>query len=349
MRRIFALALVPAIVLGLAGCSGSAEKKAEEPKKEDKAATQTLNIYSSRHYDVDKVLYDKFTKETGIKINVVEGKAPELIERLVREKDAPEADMFLTVGAESIAQLKQEDILGKFSSQTVEKNIPEKFRGEGWTGVSSRARVIAYVKGKVDPKTITSYDDLAKPEWKGQVLARPSKSSYNKALLASFIELNGKEAATKWAKGVADNFAREPKGNDRDQAKAIVAGEGKLAIMNSYYWVLLKNSADPEEQKVADAIDLIFPDKTHVNLSYAGIIKGAKNEANVVKFMEFLTAQPQQQLIAEKNGEFPLNEQTQVPQPQKGWLGFTHQDLDFEKFGAHVPDATKIFTEVGWK
>lgn len=360
MRRFLAVSLASALALSLSACGSDKEDKETEPSKDATTDSETtaesetaedpvLNVYSSRHYDVDKELYDKFQEETGIEINVVEGKAPELIERLIQEKAEPAADLFLTVGAESIWQLNEESVLGDFSSETVEANIPEHYRGDGWTGVSSRARVIAYVKDQVDPSTITSYDDLTKDEWKGQVLARPSKSSYNQALLASFVALNGKAEATNWAKGVVDNFGREPQGNDRDQAKAIVAGEGKLAIMNSYYWALMQKSSDPEDQKVAEQVDLIFPENTHVNLSYAGIINGAKHPDNAVKFMEFLTSNEAQTMIAEENGEFPLNEETTVPEPQKSWLGFTAQDLNFEELGKTIPDATMIFGEVGWK
>ncbi|MDO5747236.1 MAG: extracellular solute-binding protein [Actinomycetaceae bacterium] len=354
MRRLLSITVAAVLAVGMSGC-GQAAKESAEPKKEPAAkettaeATKELNVYSSRHYDVDKKLYDKFTEETGVKVNVVEGKGPELVERLVREKDAPEADLFVTVGAESISQLNDEGVLGEYSSETIEKNIPEQYRGDGWMGMSSRARVVAYVKDQVDPSAITSYEDLTKPEWKGQILVRPSESSYNQALVASFVDTMGKDKAKEWAQGVTDNMAREPKGNDRDQAKAIVAGEGKLAIMNSYYWVKLKNSSDPEEQKVAEKIDLIFPKDTHVNLSYAGVIKGGKNSVNAVKFMEFLTSSDIQTIIAEDNGEFPLNPETTVPEPQKSWLGFTPQKIDYATLGKHIPEATEIFTEVGWK
>lgn len=355
MRRFMALTLASVFALSISAC-GSTEKteseSADTPAAEESAEANTdpvLNVYSSRHYDVDKKLYDMFTEETGIKLNVVEGKAPELIERLTREKAAPEADVFLTVGAESIWQLNEEGILGDYTSETVEKNIPEHYRGTGWMGVASRARVIAYVKDQVDPSTITSYADLTKPEWKGQVLARSSESGYNQALLASFVSIDGVEKATEWAQGVTDNFGREPKGNDRDQAKAAVAGEGKLAIMNSYYWALMDKSSDPEEKKVAEQIGLIFPENTHLNLSYAGIIKDAKHAENAVKLMEFLSGDKAQTLIAEENGEFPLNPETTVPEPQKSWLGFKAQELDFNELGKHISDATKIFGEVGWK
>ena len=146
-----------------------------------------------------------------------------------------------------------------------------------------------------------------------------------------------------------NNFARSPKGNDRDQAKAVVAGEGKLAIMNSYYWALMNRSSDPEVKKVAEKVGLIFPEDTHVNLSYAGIIKGAKNQDNAVKMMEFLSDDKAQTLIATENGEFPLNPKTAVPEPQKSWGEFKAQKLDFAKFGEAKPEAVRIFDEVGWK
>ncbi|MDO5722621.1 MAG: extracellular solute-binding protein [Actinomycetaceae bacterium] len=352
MRKTLALAVAAVVALGMSACNSSAPSEETTTEAPTPAAANTdpvLNVYSSRHYDVDKELYDKFKAESGIEINVVEGKGPELIERLVREKDQPEADVFLTVGAESIWQLREEGILGSYQSETVDANIPAEYRGDGWTGVSSRARVIAYVKDEVDPSSITSYNDLTKPEWNGQVLARPSKSSYNQALLASFVANDGVEKAKEWAQGVTDNFGRTPKGNDRDQAKAIVAGEGKLAIMNSYYWVRMKNSSDPEEQKVADSVGLIFPEDTHVNLSYVGVIANAKHQENAVKFMEFLTANEAQSMIAKENGEFPLNPQTEVPEPQKSWMPFKPQKVDFEQLGKHLADATKIFGEVGWE
>lgn len=354
-RRLLAVATATLMAVSVAACSTDDKKPEAESKaptseqSTEQSTDKVLNVYSSRHYDVDKKLYDMFTQETGIKVNVVDGKSPELIERLIREKNDPAADIFLTVGAESIWQLNQEQILGKYESATVTNSIPEEYRGEGWMGIVSRARVIAYDKDKVDPKTIKTYEDITKPEWKGQVLVRSSKNSYNQALLASFVSLDGKEKAKQWAQGVVNNFARQPKGNDRDQAKAVAAGEGKLAIMNSYYWALMDRSSDPEVKKVAEKIGLIFPENTHVNLSYAGIVKGAKNQENAVKMMEFLASEKVQELIAQENGEFPLNPKAKMPEPQKSWGEFTKQKLNFAEFGKDKPEAVLIFDEVGWK
>lgn len=325
------------------------EKEKVEETEAPKEAPQVLNVYSSRHYDVDQEVNAMFEKETGIKINVVEGKAGELLERLTREKDAPQADLFLSVGAENISQLVEGDMLEAYSSDVIAKQIPEAFRGEKWMGVTARARIIGYVKDRVDPKDITSYDDLTKPEWEGKILVRSSSSSYNQALLASFISLNGEDKAREWAEGVVKNLAREPKGNDRDQAKAALAGEGDLAIMNSYYFVRMLNSSDPEEVKVAEEVGLIFPEDTHLNLSYAAVLKGAQHPENAVKFMEFLGSPAVQKLYVEKNGEFSLNEDVAYSEFQQSWGKFSPQALDFTNFGKEKPAAMLIFDEIGWK
>ncbi|MFW0107774.1 extracellular solute-binding protein [Rothia sp. P7181] len=349
MRRFLATTFATALfATGVVGCSGAADTTTAAPS-EDKSNTKVLNLYSSRHYDADKEVYKMFEEETGIKLNVVEGKSGELIERVTREANNPEADVFLTVGAESISQLNDAGVIADSTSETIANNIPEKYRGENWMGIVSRARVIAYNKDTVDPSTIKTYEDITKPEWKGKVLARSSSSSYNQALLASFVALDGQEKATEWAQGVVDNFAREPKGNDRDQAKAVAAGEGDLAIMNSYYWALMNRSSDPEVVKVTEKVGMIFPEKTHLNLSYASVLKGAKNKDNAIKFLEFLSSEKTQEFIAQENGEFPLNPKTGLPEPQKSWGEFTTQDLDFSTFGKDKPEATRIFDQVGWK
>lgn len=329
-------------VLGLSQCKGKTEDAAGK-------TGGVLNIYSSRHYDVDKKVYQDFTEKTGIEINLVEGKGDDLLQRIIQEGEGSEADLYLTVGAESLYILKDNNLGKEFSSKVIENNIPADFRGNTWTAMTSRARMIAYVKDRTDPKAITSYYDLTKPEWKGKILVRSSSSGYNVALLSSLIQADGKEKATEWAKGVVANFARTPKGNDRDQAKAIVAGEGDLAIMNSYYLVRMMNSSDPEEVKVANQVGLIFPEGTHLNLSFAMLLNSSKNVDNAIAFMEYVSTEEVQRLYAEKNGEFALNPAVGLTESQKDWGTFEKQNIDYEKLGSFKKDASFTFDEVGWK
>lgn len=347
MHRIAPIALTAIFSLGLASCSS--QTTSENKNASDKAEEKVLNIYSSRHYDVDKKLYEMFTKKTGIKINTTEGKDNEIVKRIFDESANPQGDLFLTVGAESIYQLQQKQALGSSSSQTIQAAIPENFRNENWMGITARARIIAYSKDRVDPKSITSYDDLTKPEWKGKILVRSSSSSYNKGLLSSFLAINGTEKATAWAKGIVNNLARTPKGNDRDQAKAVAAGEGDLAIMNSYYYVRMAKSSDAAEKAASEKIGLIFPKDVHLNLSYGAVLNKAKHPKNAIAFLEFLASPEAQKIIAEENGEFPLNKAVAYPEIQKSWGDFTAQKLDFSTFGKFLPEATTIFDKVGWK
>ncbi len=322
---------------------------AQDVSSEQTPESTVLNVYSSRHYDVDDTVYQMFEEKTGIKVNVVKGKSGELLERITREKGNPNADVFLTVGAETLAPLKQNSLLENFDSEFIQKVIPAQFRGDGWTGIMSRARIIAYSLDRVDPKSIKTYADLTKPEWKGKVLVRSSTSSYNVALLCSLIQMEGKEAAQEWASGIVSNMARPPKGNDRDQAKAVVAGEGDVAIMNSYYYVKMAKSSDPAEVEVSKKIGLLFPQDTHLNLSYGAVLAGAKNKSNAVAFLEFLTSEEVQTIYAEKNGEFPLNKDVKLPEIQASWGSFKPQKLDFNTFGEAKPEAAMIFDKAGWK
>lgn len=335
------------VVFAMVHCKG---KTSEQNTGQEVGKNGALNIYSSRHYDVDKKIYQQFTEETGIAVNLVEGKGDEILQRILQEKDNSQADLYLTVGAENIYPLAQENLVEPFTSNVIEKNIPEQFRGNGWTGITSRARVIAYVKERTDPSVIKTYKDLIKPEWKGKILVRSSGSSYNIALLASFIAIDGKVTATEWAKGMVANFARDPKGNDRDQAKAMVAGDGEFAVINSYYLVKMLNSSDLKEVEVGKQVGLIFPENTHLNLSFGMLLKSAKNKENAVRFLEFVTDKKIQKIYAEKNGEFALNPEVPLTEIQSTWQkNFSKQKLNFEELGKYKKDASFIFDEVGWK
>lgn len=337
-------------IMSVAMLAGCASKPKEDSADNSSAqGSNEVNIYSARHYDVDKELFKKFEEETGIKVNLIEGKADELIERMAREGEKSSADVFLTVGAENIYALEEKNLIQKTSSEIIDKNIPEKFRGENWVGLTSRARVIAYDKDRVNPEAIKTYDDLLDEKYNGKVLVRSSSSSYNVALLASFIQENGEDAAKEWATGILNNFARTPEGNDRDQVKAIAAGTGDVAIVNSYYLAKMINSSDVSEVEAAKNIGLIFPENTHVNLSFAAVANSAKNKENAIKLIEFLTAEEAQSSYANENGEFPLNKNVQLPELLKSWGEFNIQDIDFEELGAFKQKAVLIFDQIGWK
>lgn len=347
-RSIIALAGVAALTIGImTGCAPKIEQKSETNTSKE----QVVNVYSARHYEVDKELYKEFEKETGIKVNVVEGKAPELLERLKREGKDTQADVFASADIANLYQAVEGDLTQPVESETVNKNIPENLRGKDneWVGLTTRARIIAYDKEKVKPEELSTYEDLTNDKWKGEILTRSSDSSYNQSLLASFIELNGEEKAKEWAKGIVDNMARQPEGNDRDQVKAVAAGEGKLAIVNTYYIGRLLNSEDQEEVKAGEAVNVFFPENTHVNVSGIVLSKYSKNKENAIKFIEFLTEEKAQQAITDENFEYPANKKVQPNELLKSWGEFNPQNIDLSKVGEYNKKAVEIFNEVGWK
>ncbi|GLB59771.1 Fe(3+) ABC transporter substrate-binding protein [Cytobacillus sp. NCCP-133] len=343
-----------ALTLTLAGCGGENTSEGEKDtasKKEE----QVVNVYTARHYEADEQVYKDFSEETGIKVNVVKGEAEELIERLKREGESTEADLFITVDGGVLAHAKDNDILQPVESDVISENVPESMRDKEnkWIGMSTRARVIVYAKDRVTPDLLSTYEDLTSEKWKGKVLARSSTSLYNQSLLASFIELNGEEAAEEWSAGIVKNFARQPDGGDRDQAKAIAAGTGDIGIMNSYYVGLLANSSDPEEVKVAEGLGVFFPNQetngTHVNISGIGLTKHSKNPENATKLIEYMTGKEAQEYLSANNYEFPVNPEAEKPEILKSWGDFNMQELDFDTLGKHNQKAIEIFNKTGWK
>lgn len=341
----------------LAGCgqtdsSSEGQKSAGEPQK---AENQVVNIYTARHYEADQAVYDKFSEETGIKVNVVKGEAEELIERLKREGESTQADLFITVDGGVLGNAKNNDILQPVQSDIIDKNVPAHFRDKEdyWIGMSTRARVIVYAKDRVKPEELSTYEALTDEKWKGKVLARSSTSLYNQSLLASFIELNGDEMAEQWAQGIVNNFARQPDGGDRDQAKAIAAGVGDVAIMNTYYVGLLLNSEEPEEQKVGESIGVFFPNQetngTHVNISGIGLTKYSKNPENATKLIEYMTGVEAQEYLSAQNFEFPVNPEAKMPELLQSWGEFNMQELNFDTLGEYNQQAIQIFNKTGWK
>ncbi|WP_404466971.1 Fe(3+) ABC transporter substrate-binding protein [Planococcus rifietoensis] len=358
MKKLLSFLLVLGTLLVLAACgssNSSEEQPAESSGDEAETASNEVNLYTARHYDVDDQLYKKFEEETGIKVNLIKGEADELLERIKREGDATQADLFLTADAGRLHRAKEDGILQSVSSDVLDEQIPANFQDEDqmWYGLTKRARVILYDKETVDPSELSTYEALTEDEWAGRVLIRSSENIYNQSLLASFIELNGEEEAKEWAAGMVENFARDPEGGDRDQAKAIAAGVGDVAIMNTYYFGQMLNSEDPEEVKVAEGLDVFFPNQdttgTHVNVSGAGVVKSAKNQENAIKLLEFLSAPEAQETFASVNYEYPVNEAVEPSELLQSWGDFKEQDISMSALGENNAQAILLFNEVGWK
>ncbi|MFM9271432.1 Fe(3+) ABC transporter substrate-binding protein [Halomonas elongata] len=319
------------------------------------AAAEELNIYSARHYDSDQALYDAFTEETGIEVNVLEGDSDQLIQRIQREGAASPADVMMTVDAGRLWRAEQEGIFASVESATLAERLPDAMRHpEGkWFGFSQRVRAIFYNPDKIDADEIATYEDLADPRFEGEVCIRSSNNIYNQSLLASLIAHDGAEQAEAWAQGVVDNMARDPEGGDRDQIRGVASGECDLAVGNHYYYVRMLKSDDDAQREAAEKVEILFPNQegrgAHVNVGGAGMVEGAPHPENAVRFLEFLASDEAQALFASGNHEFPVVDGVEVDDVLASWGDFKKDSLNVSQLGENNPEAIKIFDRVGWR
>jgi iron(III) transport system substrate-binding protein len=318
------------------------------------AQTQVLNLYSARHYQTDEALYANFSKTTGIKINRLDGKEDELVERIRNEGTASPADILITVDA---ARLEVADRMGLFAplqSKLLDARIPANLRTPNWVAFSTRARVIVYNKAAIQAAQVQSYADLAKPAMKNQVCMRSGSHPYNLSLGAAVIAHEGEANAEAWARGLVANFARSPKGGDTDQIKAVAAGECGVTISNTYYLARMMRSTKPEDQAAMNAVAVVWPNQaswgTHVNVSGAGVLKHAPNKANALKFMEYLASDQAQAYFADGNNEWPVVQGSVSANPTLVALGSFRPDaLPIGDLAKNTVAAQKVFDRAGWK
>lgn len=319
------------------------------------ASAAEVNVYSSRHYDVDKALYETFTQQTGIKVNVIEGKEDELIERMKTEGANSPADVLITVDAGRLWRAQDAGLLQPVRNEKLEAAVPAHLREpEGhWFGISKRARILVYNKATVKPADLPRYETLAEPAWKGRVLVRSSTSVYNQSLVGSLLAADGAEKTEAWAKGVVANMARKPQGGDVDQIKGVAAGEGDVAVSNTYYFARIAASTKPEDKAVAEKLGVVFPNQgdrgTHVNISGAGVTKNAPNKDAAVTFLEYLISPDAQRMFTEKNYEYPIVAGAPTAPVLVGWGTFKEDPLNAAVYGKNNAEALKIMDRAGWK
>ncbi|MFP6729833.1 MAG: Fe(3+) ABC transporter substrate-binding protein [Alphaproteobacteria bacterium] len=319
------------------------------------AAAAEVNVYSARKEVLIKPLFDTFTAETGITVNLVSAKADALLQRLEREGANSPADVFLTTDAGRLAKAKQRGLLQPVSSELLDAAIPAQYRDPDgvWYGLSIRARPIIYAVDRVKPAELSSYLALAGPDWKGRVCVRSSSNIYNQSLLASFIHHQGVDLAEGWAKGLVANFARKPQGGDTDQIRAVAAGECDVALANTYYLARLTVSSKEADRAVAAKVAIFWPDQAgagvHVNISGAGVTRAATNRAEAIALLEFLAGQQAQRNYAEVVHEYPIRGDVAWSDVVSAWGRFKADEINLAILGRNNAEAVRIADRAGWR
>ena len=329
------------------------------------AQEQVVNLYSARHYQTDEALYANFTKTTGIKVNRVDADDAGILARLKAEGTASPADVILLVDAARLWRGDADGLFKPIKSPVLEAAIPAKLRavstteGTTWFGFSTRARVIAYDKLKVKKADVDTYEELADPKNKGLLCTRSGAHPYNLSLFGAVTEHLGEAKAETWLKGLVANMARDPKGGDTDQIKAVASGECAIALTNTYYLARIMRSSAPEDKAIADKVGVVFPNQqswgTHVNISGAAVAKNSKNAANAVKFMEYLASPSAQSYFADGNNEWPAVAGMKVTNPAlmamtgNGNGSFTSDTTAISAIGSHQFKVQQMLDRVGYK
>ena len=315
------------------------------------ALSQEVNVYSHRQPELIQPLIDAFTAESGIAVNIAfvdKG----MVERLVAEGKRTPADLVLTVDIARLSEVVNAGVTQPVDSAVLQANIPTRYRDPGnqWFGLTSRARIIYASKDRVAEGEVTTYEDLADPKWKGRICTRSGTHDYNLALLGAVIAHDGEPAAKAWAEGIRANLARKPAGGDRDQVKAIWAGECDISLGNTYY--MGEMLADPEQAEWANSVRIVFPTfvegGTHMNISGVAMTKAAPNRDAALKLMEFLSSDEAQKIYAETNHEFPVKPGVPVSALVASWGSFTPDTLPLIDIAAGRPVALKIMEEINF-
>lgn len=326
------------------------------------AQEKVLNLYSARHYQTDDVMYDTFTRTTGIKINRVDADDAGILARLKAEGAASPADVVLLVDAARMASADSQGLFRPFKSAALDKAIPANLRatataeGVTWTGFSTRARVVVYDPLRVKAADVATYEQLADPKLKGMLCTRSGSHPYNLSLFATVVERLGDEKGEAWLKGMVANMARAPKGGDTDQIKAVASGECAVAVTNTYYAARLLKSSKSEDKAIMEKVRVVFPNQgtggTHVNIAGAAMAKYAKHPEHAIQFLEYLASPFAQDYFANGNNEFPAAIGVKIDNPALKAMGgesFKAENIPLAVVAKNLTKVQQMLDRVGYK
>ena len=308
-----------------------------------------LVVYTERREPLVKPLFERYERETGTKIRVLSDGAPVLIERLAAEGANTRADVFMAVDAGNLWQAAERGLLAPLASPKLEAAIPAHLRDpQGrWFALSQRARTIVHSTERVPAASLSSYEDLADPRWKGRLCLRSSKKVYNQSLVATMIERLGAERTEAIVRGWVANLATAPFADDTQLAKAIAAGQCDVGIINTYY--LGRLQAD----EPGFPVQVFWADQdgagAHVNVSGAGVVAASKNKAAAQAFLEWLASEGVQADFASINYEFPAREGTALDPVVAAWGPFKPNLVNVAVAGQRQAEAVRLMDRAGWR
>lgn len=331
---------------------GSPKNHIANEKSAPQQKTKEVNVYSSRKEILMRDLFDEFSRTNNVKVNYITDDPNKLIARIEHEGNFSKADLFISADITNLILAEEKELLEKIHSTILNDAIPENLRTGRWYALTKRARILVYAKDRININDLDSYEQLANPMWKGKILVRSSNSPYNQSLLASIIHINGERKARSWVRGLVKNFARPPNGGDIDQIRAVAAGEGDVAIVNSYYYARLAASDLQSDKEIVEKVGVYFPNQnkegTMMNISGAGVVKHAKNRINAIALLEFMVNSVAQNAYAQNNQEYPILNAVKLSPILASWPEYKQDNSSLLNIKKHMREAIKIADEEGW-
>lgn len=339
-----------ALLFSLAACSERPATPSEAASADAPAAAE-LVVYTSRNEQLVKPLFDRYTKVTGVRITWLTDKAPPLMERLKAEGSRTRADVLITVDAGNLWQAAQMGLLAPLDSPALKANIPDNLRdpGDRWVGLSVRARTLVYGTKQVSPAELSTYEDLADPEWKGRLCLRTSDSVYNQSLVATLLSTLGADRTEAIVRGWVANLAAPPFASDTEVVEAIAAGRCAVGIVNTYYLARL------QRERPELPVSVFWPNQgegqrgVHVNVSGAGITAHSRQPQAARAFIEWLSSGEAQQVFASENLEFPANPTVATASAIAAWGPFRPDPVNVSQAGALQAEAVKLMDRAGYR
>jgi iron(III) transport system substrate-binding protein len=339
-----------AVRLGVAALSGIGLLSAISTAAQAQNRNQVVNIYSGRHYNTDKELYAQFTRQTGIRVNLLEGRDDELITRLSSEGANSPADVLVLVDAARIYRAQEANLFRPINSAVLNRDVPANLRDPKglWFALTRRARPVMVNPALVNPNLIRTYQDLSRPELKGKLCLRNRASVYNQSLTADELARRGQPATQQWLRGMIANVKKPFFTSDTPMVRAVGQGQCGAALANQYYLARLLQSDDANERANAQKVRVVWPNPTHINVSAGGVTRSAKNPEGARRLLEFLSSPTSGEGYASANNEYPLKGWGNNP-TLKAFGTFTPSPVSMEQLGRRNREAVQLMTQAGWE
>ena len=343
MRSTGTKTMVLLLLIAAAACGG--DEPLDTPTTRGGDPGQTLTVYSGREEEFVAPLFDAFTQDTGVPVEIRYGDSAELAATIVEEDDASPADVFFSQDAGSLGAVGEAGLLSTIDDAILER-VEERFRSDdgSWVGTSGRGRVAVFNTDLVDPADLpASIFDLADPEWKGRLGLPPTNSSFQ-AHVAAMIVSEGEDATRAFLEGLIDNEVVSYEDNGAT-TRAVAAGEIEVGLVNHYYKYEVE--AEDGALPLANHYFAAGDPGAFVNAAGVGILASTAHPDEAARFVEYVTGEPGQTFVAEDTWEYPVAPGYEPSVDILPLEDFQGPDVDLSSLGTALPQALALLAEVG--